>query len=351
LEPVTHFLLGATLSRAGFNRKTALATATMTLAAEAPDIDSLSGLFARSGFAHHRGITHSLVGAPLVAALVLAIVYGWHRWRRRGRQAENSGPRWALLFGLAWLAALSHILLDFTNNYGVRPFAPFSYRWYSWDIVFIYEPVLWAVLVLGLILPSLFALITQEIRSSRRREPRGRWAAIVALAAVVLLWGVRDYEHRRAIAAMEALTYGDQPTWRVRAFPFPVNPFAWYGVAETANAYHRVTVDSLRPEVDPQGAAAIRYKPEETPVTLAAKRSYFGRVYLDWAMFPMTEVERLSAPEAGYVVRFYDIRYEYPGRPSNRRVLSAWVQLDAELRVQNESFGARNMPPRQHGRK
>jgi len=39
LEPLTHFLTGACLARAGFNRKTALATATMTLAAEAPDLD------------------------------------------------------------------------------------------------------------------------------------------------------------------------------------------------------------------------------------------------------------------------------------------------------------------------
>ena len=39
MEPLTHFLTGACLARAGFNRKAALATATMTLAAEAPDID------------------------------------------------------------------------------------------------------------------------------------------------------------------------------------------------------------------------------------------------------------------------------------------------------------------------
>jgi diacylglycerol kinase family enzyme len=36
VEPVTHFLFGAAMGRAGLNRKTALATATLTLAAEAP---------------------------------------------------------------------------------------------------------------------------------------------------------------------------------------------------------------------------------------------------------------------------------------------------------------------------
>jgi hypothetical protein len=68
-------------------------------------------------------------------------------------------------------------------------------------------------------------------------------------------------------------------------------------------------------------------------------------------MFPMTEVERLEPPEAGYVVRFYDIRYEYPGRPPNQRVLSAWVQLDPELRVVKESFGARILPRRKQAMK
>ena len=38
MEPVTHFLTGAVLSRAGFNRRTSYATLAMTLAAEATDV-------------------------------------------------------------------------------------------------------------------------------------------------------------------------------------------------------------------------------------------------------------------------------------------------------------------------
>ena len=41
MEPVTHFLTGAVLARAGFNRKAAYATLAMTLAAETPDLDTL----------------------------------------------------------------------------------------------------------------------------------------------------------------------------------------------------------------------------------------------------------------------------------------------------------------------
>jgi inner membrane protein len=132
LEPITHFLTGACLGRSGLNRKTALATLTLTLAAEAPDLDILGRLRGPAfGFAHHRGFTHSFLGTPLTAALVLAFVY--LIWRLRGRKTNdpNLPPRWGLLFLYACVGGLSHILLDFTNNYGVRPFWPFSEKWYS----------------------------------------------------------------------------------------------------------------------------------------------------------------------------------------------------------------------------
>ena len=130
------------MGRAGLNRKTALATATMTLAAEAADLDILANfkdpVF---GFAHHRGFTHSILGSLLVAAVVVGFMY--LVWRARGRRTKdpNLPPRWGLLFLFAYLAGLVHILLDFTNNYGVRPFWPFSERWYSWDIVFIVDGI------------------------------------------------------------------------------------------------------------------------------------------------------------------------------------------------------------------
>src|SRR4051812_8652876 len=181
LEPITHFLTGACLGRTGFNRKTALATLTMTLAAEAPDLDVFSRFGGPVfGFAHHRGFTHSFLGGLFMSGLVVGFVY--LIWRIRGRKTKNNLlPRWGLLFVLAYLASLSHILLDFTNNYGVRPLWPFSERWYSWDIVFIVEPVLLVLLISGLALPSLFSLVNDEI-GARAKGPRGRLAAIIALA-------------------------------------------------------------------------------------------------------------------------------------------------------------------------
>jgi inner membrane protein len=336
LEPITHFLTGACLGRAGFNRKTALATATMTLAAEAPDLDVLTRVrgpvFA---FAHHRGFTHSFLGLILVSAVVVGFMY--LVWRLRGRPTNDPHlpPRWGLLFAFAYLAGLSHILLDFTNNYGIRPFWPLWEKWYAWDIVFIVEPVLLVVLTLGLVVPSFFSLINQEI-GLRQKGPRGCWAAITALCAVVLVWAVRDYQHRRALQALAARSYEQAEPVRLGAFPSYVNPFIWHGVVETQNFFAVAEVNSLPAEVDPRGNLEIRYKPEETPVTLAAKQSYLGRVYLDWARFPRLETE--PTPAGGYLVRFYDLRFDQP-RVGGRKPLSAGVILDRNLKVVAEFMG------------
>src|SRR5689334_19703673 len=127
------------MARSGFHRKTAYATVTMVLAAEAADIDVVWGLKGSiAALQHHRGITHSFVGVPFIAAAVLALVYLLHRFRRKPPRAIarwGIPVRWGLLYCCALIAALSHLLLDYTTAYGIRLFEPFNYRWYSWDIV------------------------------------------------------------------------------------------------------------------------------------------------------------------------------------------------------------------------
>src|SRR6204780_2937125 len=273
----------------------------MTLAAEAPGLDVLGSLKGPGfGFAHHRGFTHSFLGLVLVSALVVGFIY--LVWRLRGSKIKDPRvpPRWGLLFGFAYLAGLTHILLDFTNNYGVRPFWPFSEKWYSWDIVFIADPVILLLLVGGLVLPAFFGLFDREL-GVRAPGPAGRWGAIAALIGLLALWGVRDYEHRRAVNALEARSYEGANPVRASAYPYWWSPFHWSGVIEAQNFFAVMVVESLTPEVVLDGQMQVFYKPDETPVTLAAKNSHLGRVYLDWAQYPLLETEQV--PE-GYVVRF-----------------------------------------------
>jgi inner membrane protein len=157
---------------------------------------------------------------------------------------------------------------------------------------------------------------------------------------------VRDYEHRRAVNALQSRVYNGADPTRVSAYPYWLNPFRWYGVVEAQDFFATMLVDSSIPEADPEGRMRIRAKPEETPVTLAAKQSYLGQVYLDWAQYPVTETERVEGPRAAYIVRFHDLRYDYPDQV-RRGVLGASVELDRDLNVVTESFGTRSrrVPP------
>ncbi len=332
------------MGRSGFNRRTALATVTMVLAAEAADIDvvwSFRGSIA--GLQHHRGITHSFAGVPFVAAAVLGLVWLGHRCRerRRGSAITKSPPvRWGFLYFCALLAALSHLLLDYTTAYGIRLFEPFNFRWYSWDIVYIIEPLMLLALIAGLAIPGLLGLVSQEV-GVRSKVPRGRTGAIAALIFVVLLWGYRDYQHRRAITALNSFVYHQEQPLRVGAYPYMINPFRWHGVVETTDFFETVPVNSQGPEVDNEAGIQF-YKMPQTDAIRAADSSPFGSVYLDWAAFPYIREQENPEDHPGYLVEFQDLRYTYPG--SRRGPLGGFVLLDRKLRVVQEGMNSSKPP-------
>jgi inner membrane protein len=308
MEPVTHFMTGAILSRTGLNRKAAYATLAMTLAAEAPDIDTLWSLGGPVvGFEHHRGITHTFLGLPFEAAIIVGGVWLFHRWRGSRGKPPLAPVRWGLLYLFCLIALLSHILLDWTNNYGVRPFFPFNPRWYAGSIVFIFEPVMFLALLLALIAPFFFGLINSEVGAKKERF-RGQGWAIFALALIVSLWTWRWVERDNAIS-LARIEVG-APSLRVFANPYPTNPYLWNVIAETPDAYRIFTVNVLRGEAASSPERDTIYKPPTTLATLAAKRSLLGEVYLDWSMFPI--VEQTGIDQDGYAtVTFRDLRFMY----------------------------------------
>jgi inner membrane protein len=335
MEPVTHFLTGACLARTGFNRRTAYATLAMTLAAEAPDLDVFWGFRGPvAGFEHHRGITHTFLGAPVVALAVTMAVWLWHRIR--GKQPLVA-PRWALLWLLSLLAVLSHIFLDWTNNYGVRPFFPFNPHWYSLDIAFILEPVIFAALLTALVVPSIFGMADREIGAGKPLF-RGRGWAIAAMVLIGVDLGVRAVEHHRALRMIGDTRFGDQPLMRVGAEPYPVDPFLWFAVAETAGYYQTGSVNSRTETVETDERNDVIFKPPVTPATTAAKNSWLGRAYLDWARFPvvtdrghanLVASDDLAPQPQDSAVEFRDLRFAYSflSRSRDSTALTAWVYV------------------------
>jgi inner membrane protein len=403
MEPVTHLLTGACLARAGLNRRAAYATLAMMVAAELPDIDTLWSLDGPVvGFAHHRGITHTFVALPVEAAVVVAAVWGLHAWRVRRSSAVRthaSSPakpltkapvRWGLLYLFALLALGSHLLLDWTNNYGVRPFFPFNAHWYAGSFVFIFDPLLFALLLVPLVMPRLFALVSSEV-GSRRAAFRGRWWSTAALVLIAAYWGLRAYEHAqaRALAAQQTIgvaaagqgeaaqqdsgeaaqqdsseaaqqaplaapdTVAEAPPvpprqWiapqRVWVSADPLSPFRWHAALDFGDSYRLAEIDTRRGEI--VMGQQIFAKAAATPNVLAAERTRLGRVYLDWSQMPLV-TERRTPPEEAVpgapadVVLFRDLRFagDVPILRSRSRLpLTGEVDFDAAGRILDVSL-------------
>jgi inner membrane protein len=374
MEPITHFLTGACIGRAGLNRKTAYATLAAVLAAEAADLDVLWSFAGPvEELKHHRGITHTFIAAPVVAAVVVGAVWLFDRWvraRRRRRMAaaplqkpDPGAPQprmpqavhWGWLYITALIAALSHLLLDWTNNYGLRPFFPFNPRWYAGSFVFIAEPVLWALLGLALVMPWLLGLTDGEI-GARRKPFRGRGWAIFALSGMVVVWGVRWAEHAHALELLEQTQVATAQVMRMAAEPYPVNPFRWHAILETAHYYQTAEVNSRTGEIDSDPQTDVIYMPPATAATEAAKLTPLGRVYLDWGTWAVVrdvgkvpvagmEPPRLPPDRQWTTVEFSDLRFDYSylgsGRATGRSPLNGWVYIVDGRDDAGEAMGGR----------
>jgi inner membrane protein len=387
MEPITHFLTGACIGRAGLNRKTAYATLAAVLAAEAADIDILWSFAGPvEELKHHRGITHTFIAVPVVAAAAVGAVWLYDRWRRArqlrklavastpqeqdalrvevshpsrknknaarvghptflANSTENSSPRqeirWGWIYLAALLSALSHLLLDWTNNYGLRPFFPFNAHWYAGSFVFIAEPALWALLIAALVMPWLFGLADSEI-GARKKPFRGRGWAIFALAGMVVLWGWRWAEQGRARMLAENSGIATAPVKRMALEPYPINPFHWHAILETAEYYQTAEINTLSGGLASDPRRDLLYKPSATAATEAAKQTLLGQVYLDWGTWAVVRdvgavaVPGMTPPQlppnrAWTTVEFDDLRWGYSylgaGRTSNRAPLSGWVYI------------------------
>lgn len=263
--------------------------------------------------------------------------------------------RWGWLYLTALVAALSHLLLDWTNNYGLRPFFPFNPRWYAGSFVFIAEPVLWALLVTALAIPGVLGLADREI-GARPKPFRGQGWAIFALAGMVVLWCWRWGEHAQGLAMIENTQVASEPVKRVALEPYPVNPYRWHAILETADFYQTAEVNTWTGTIDSDPERDLVYKPAVTPAVEAAKQTELGRVYLDWGTWavvrdvgpePVAGMDPPNLPPNRHwtTVEFSDLRFQYSFLATRigagRTPLSGWVYIVDGRDEAGEAMGGR----------
>ncbi len=95
---------------------------------------------------HHRGWGHSFLGVAGETLLLATVVWAMGRWLGH-RFAEGERPTFWRAMAVIAPCALSHLLLDWWNTYGVRPFYPFDTGWYHGDMVFIIDGWIWLLLL------------------------------------------------------------------------------------------------------------------------------------------------------------------------------------------------------------
>jgi inner membrane protein len=320
MDPLCHSLVGASLAQTGLGKRTALATATLVIGANLPDVDVLAYFWgADTALGFRRGWTHGVLALALWPFILTGIMMAWDRFFRR-QGSEPARP--AALLLLSTIAVLTHPFLDWLNTYGMRWLMPFRDVWSYGDVLFIMDPWIWLALGTGWLWSR---------RLSRRQrhgaERPARTALVLVAVYILVLWGSKP---ATVEVARKSLQEQGVDAGRLMAGPFPVNPFRRQIVAEMGDRYVLGTFDWLRRPRFKPGAplfvAGTDRKPahvlrNENPRLRAAVAStYEGRIFLHWARFPFYQVEPLE--EGRTKISVTDARYSInPGTGFGRLTL------------------------------
>jgi inner membrane protein len=366
MDNLAHSLVGAWMAEAGLKRMTPLATATLVLGANLPDIDGFAS-FAGDDTALllRRGWTHGVLAMLVLPWVLAGAMVLWDRAVRRRGHPERAPARFGALLGLSYVSVLSHPFLDWLNTYGVRLLMPFDGRWFYGDALFIIDPWLWLlaaasvvmadararasilgwsllgaattalVLFVDLVplpvkvlwLVGIAAIVFLRVRRDRTPLSVERVATVCGVVLAVYIAGMlvgTAVAERQVEAWLRAQGLAVE---RTVAGPLAANPFKRDVIALVLGRYAFVEVDWLAGE-----GARFRRSHEDLPreapdrIVQAALALPRLRGFSNWLRFPTYRVEETAG---GYRVVLQDVRYS---RMRRTGIGTAIVELDRELR-------------------
>jgi membrane-bound metal-dependent hydrolase YbcI (DUF457 family) len=367
MDTITHAFAGALLGKGLFSTRKSetptefsaqarVAVFAATIGSAFPDVDVFYDMISRNSMAmlkYHRSITHSLILLPLWAVLVAWLVLRGARWL--GLECPSFG--WT--FFAAAVGIASHLLLDVTTSFGTMIWSPFNHDRVAWDIIFIIDFSMSAILLV----PQVASWVHRDAKQSVRRASR-MWALFTLLGLVVSgianatgypfsLWvvpmasaifalvfflplrGARGLCIRRStwaraglLAATAYLLFCTGAHFvalkRLRAFaanqniaaqnlgslPLAPSPLVWDGLIRTENGVYRLHQNLL-------SSKNIEYDfyPDSAPGKLldAALTLPETQTYLWFARFPVFRVQRVDGNPA---IEIMDMRFVMNNRRS-----------------------------------
>src|SRR5882762_8734784 len=172
MDTITHGIAGALIGKAVFRGEDMFASHPMNrgrviswslmLGAIFPDSDVFRDIFSRDPLlviTWHRSITHSLVMLPLWVLLLAAVT------RALATSRKWEAPSFAALAAIYAVGILSHILLDLVTSFGTMIWSPLQWSRPAWDLIFIVDFTLTAILLV----PQLLAWVYARPEKVQRR--------------------------------------------------------------------------------------------------------------------------------------------------------------------------------------
>ncbi len=226
MDLITQGILGAAVGQVGFQRTLGRkALACGAIIGMLPDLDVLVRFSSDvcAEMLHHRGVTHSLFFAPLVAPIM--------GWLCNNFYKQQQLPSW---IGLWFWSLITHPLLDVFTVYGTQLLAPFSDHRFSFCAVPIIDPAYSVPLLLSVIVGW---FIKQRIGVSQTIA-----ATVLLLTTAYLFLGIAVHDQ----ALQFVRSQEKNPVVRTEAFTAMFSIFNRRIVVEELNQFRVGFLNMLR---------------------------------------------------------------------------------------------------------
>ncbi|MFF2480800.1 metal-dependent hydrolase [Paenibacillus sp. NPDC058071] len=247
---------------------------------QAPDFDTFLRLKGNASYIrNHRGISHSLPAIAIWTILITGLLQLFYR---------GSLP-WLHVGGWVLLSVCVHVLTDLFNAYGTQAMRPFTDKWISWNIIHIFDPVIFATHVGAIVLWAIGAA-----------SPALLFSLLYAFTAVYFIW--RTVAQRATMRAVSKLDPYRKPTDATIVIP-TISLANWNIVKRTEDGtFH---IGDLR-------GGNLRWLDKATcsdhPAVAKSQNDPAIRSFLYFTKFACADVKE---HEWGYEVRWSDVRYRH----------------------------------------
>lgn len=247
---------------------------------QAPDLDNLLRLRGNACYIrNHRGLSHSV---PAVLIWTIAIT-GLLQLFYRGSLPWLHVGSWVLL------AVVVHVVTDLFNTYGTQAMRPFHEKWISWNIIHIFDPIIFTSHIIAILLWAGGIV-----------NPAILFPVLYTLLLVYFIW--RTYAARQTVSRLPGLDRQHQKGDSYIAIP-TISLTIWNIVKQSQDGVFHI--GNLR------GSKLSWLDMAKCSTHVAVEKSKSDpaiRSFLYFTSFACADVKEHSW---GYEVRWSDVRYRH----------------------------------------